>query len=63
MVEHGLVYIGLVFKSPILHLKGGERSQGLMLTPHLPRAVLVSSSQPLRIYWSPTNFITHISRV
>lgn len=40
MVEHCLVYVGLVFKSPILHLKGGERSQGLMFTPHLPRAAL-----------------------
>lgn len=40
MVEHCLVYIGLVFKSSILQLKGGERSQGLMFTPYLPRAVL-----------------------
>ena len=51
MVEHCLVYVGLVFKSPILHLKGGERSQGLMFTPHLPRAVLavfLSTSQDLQ---------------
>lgn len=51
MVEHCLVYVGLVFKSPILHLKGGERSQGLVFTPHLPRATLaffLSTSQDLR---------------